>query len=186
MQELTRHIGHQLKTLRARRGWSLTQAALETGVSKAMLGQIERGESSPTVATLWKIASGFQASFTQFLQPPELGATGQTASPASAFDNRHSGMSVVSFFPYDPELRMDMFVVELEREGYSESSPHAVGVIEHVIVIEGELELTVDGVHHRLSAGEGLRFEADCPHAYRNAHGEPVRFHDIIHYPAPV
>jgi transcriptional regulator with XRE-family HTH domain len=60
MQELAGHLAHTLRTLRAQRGWSLTQAAEYTGVSKAMLGQIERGESSPTVATLWKIATGFQ------------------------------------------------------------------------------------------------------------------------------
>ena len=52
MQELTRHIGSQLKAVRSERGWSLSQTAEHTGVSKAMLGQIERGESSPTVATL--------------------------------------------------------------------------------------------------------------------------------------
>ncbi|HFF9481520.1 TPA: helix-turn-helix domain-containing protein, partial [Serratia marcescens] len=50
MQELAGHLAHTLRTLRTQRGWSLTQAAEYTGVSKAMLGQIERGESSPTVA----------------------------------------------------------------------------------------------------------------------------------------
>lgn len=48
MKELTRHIGNQLKNVRRERGWSLSQTAEQTGVSKAMLGQIERGESSPT------------------------------------------------------------------------------------------------------------------------------------------
>ena len=47
----------------------------------------------------------------------------------------------------------------------------------------GELTLTVDGVTRVLSAGEALRFAADCPHAYRNESGHSVRFHDLIHYP---
>jgi len=196
MQELTRHVGEQLKQIRAQRGWSLTQAAQATGVSKAMLGQIERGESSPTVATLWKIASGFTVSFSQFLQaPPVVGQTLQPYTPSAAFDSKSSGMSVVSFFPYDAELRMDMFVVELKAAGYSESSAHAVGVIEHIIVIEGELELTVNGEVHILGPGEGLRFRADCKHVYRNnlhknsLHNSSVasvKFHDIIHYPPEV
>jgi transcriptional regulator with XRE-family HTH domain len=185
MQELTRHIGIQLKTLRTQRGWSLTQAAEETGVSKAMLGQIERGESSPTVATLWKIASGFQASFSQFLQSPPITADMlHPYDPPTAFDSKSCGMSVVSFFPYDSELNMDMLVVELQVAGYSESSAHAAGVIEHVIVIAGQLALTVNGSDHLLAAGEGLRFRADCSHTYRNHSSEKVRFHDIIHYPA--
>lgn len=59
-------IANQLKNLRKSRGLSLDATAQLTGVSKAMLGQIERGESSPTIATLWKIASGLEASFSAF------------------------------------------------------------------------------------------------------------------------
>ena len=69
MLELTQHIAATLQLLRKQRSWSLDKAAQATGVSKAMLGQIERGESSPTVATLWKIATGFQTSFSTFLEP---------------------------------------------------------------------------------------------------------------------
>ncbi|MEZ8384857.1 helix-turn-helix domain-containing protein, partial [Vibrio splendidus] len=47
-------VGVNLKRLRQEKGWSLDKTAKETGVSKAMLGQIERGESSPTVAKLWQ------------------------------------------------------------------------------------------------------------------------------------
>lgn len=63
MENLHQHLSQALKQLRQANGWSLTLAADRTGVSKAMLGQIERGESSPTVATLWKIATGFNVPF---------------------------------------------------------------------------------------------------------------------------
>ena len=56
--DITQHLATTLKTQRQVRGWSLSKLAEETGVSKAMLGQIERNESSPTVSTLWKIATG--------------------------------------------------------------------------------------------------------------------------------
>ena len=52
MTDLSLHIGQTLRDLRQQRGWSLDKTAQATGVSKAMLGQIERGESSPTVVTL--------------------------------------------------------------------------------------------------------------------------------------
>ena len=58
MENLARFYSTTLKQLRQQRGWSLSRLAEATGVSKAMLGQIERNESSPTVATLWKIATG--------------------------------------------------------------------------------------------------------------------------------
>ncbi len=67
MNDLSKHISLTLKELRRERGWSLDKAAIATGVSKAMLGQIEREESSPSIATLWKIASGFNTSFSSFI-----------------------------------------------------------------------------------------------------------------------
>ena len=68
MQEINQYLADTLRQLRHDRSWSLDRAASECGVSKAMLGQIERGESSPTVATLWKIASGFDTSLSSFLE----------------------------------------------------------------------------------------------------------------------
>ena len=64
---IAQHLAATLKTLRQQRGWSLSRLAEETGVSKAMLGQIERNESSPTVATLWKIATGLNVAFSTFI-----------------------------------------------------------------------------------------------------------------------
>ena len=67
MSSLLKHISIQLKKLRTDKGWSLDQTSKETGISKAMLGQIEREESNPTVQTLWKIALGFNTSLSTFL-----------------------------------------------------------------------------------------------------------------------
>ncbi|MCG6522536.1 helix-turn-helix domain-containing protein, partial [Vibrio parahaemolyticus] len=61
------NVGENLRLLRQEMGISLDKASKMTGVSKAMLGQIERGESSPTVSTLWKISSGFKINFTTLL-----------------------------------------------------------------------------------------------------------------------
>ena len=68
---MNRVIPENLKNLRAERKLSLGEAAELTGVSKSMLGQIERGESSPTIATLWKIATGLGVSFTALLESPD-------------------------------------------------------------------------------------------------------------------
>lgn len=62
------NIGKRLKTARQNRNLTLDELAEVTGVSKPMLGQIERGQSSPTVTTLWKIATGMKIPFSSFLQ----------------------------------------------------------------------------------------------------------------------
>jgi len=185
MQELSGHLAQTLKSLRAQRGWSLAKAAENTGVSKAMLGQIERGESSPTVATLWKIATGFNVAFSAFLEisPLQEQATLHRYGDAPVFNQYNADMRVVPLFPFDRQLGFDMFVIDLAPGALSESSAHEPGVIEHVIVISGQLELAVDGQWYSLASGEAMRFQADRPHAYRNASQETVRIHDLIHYP---
>ncbi|MEN5015841.1 XRE family transcriptional regulator [Erwinia sp. Eh17-17] len=184
MDHLQQHLADTLKARRSERGWSLTQAAQVTGVSKAMLGQIERGESSPTIATLWKIATGFNLPFSVFIEADDVDRAiprrRQLLQEYSPADNL---MQVLPLFPFDAQLNFEMLVIELAAGAGSESAPHEPGVVEHVVVIEGELELQVDGNWHRLVQGEGLRFHADCPHAYRNPRDRPVRFHDLIHYP---
>ncbi|WLS80480.1 XRE family transcriptional regulator [Erwinia pyri] len=177
-------IGAVLKTQRSSREWSLTQAAEKTGVSKAMLGQIERGESSPTVATLWKIATGFNVPFSLFLSDSAAPATAQVQRSSAAPPwQQNATMQVTPLFPFDAELGFDMLEIELAAGGRSDSSAHDSGVIEHVLVISGSLLLTVREEQHRLQSGEGLRFQADCPHSYRNDTAKPVRFQSLIHYP---
>ncbi len=170
--DITSRMASILRQLRQARSWSLTQAAERTGVSKAMLGQIERGESSPTVATLWKIATGFNVPFSAFFST-QLPATG-TAS---------TEMVAVPLFPYDEALRFDLLAVTLPAGALSESSPHERGVIEHVVVIEGVLEIGQHGNWHKLQAAEGLRFAGDIAHSYRNLSAVPCHFHSLIHYP---
>lgn len=172
---IAQHLAVTLKTLRQQRGWSLSRLAEETGVSKAMLGQIERNESSPTVATLWKIATGLNVPFSLFITPPE--------SDTTAYDPQQQAMVVTPLFPWDAELRFDHFSITLAPGAISESAPHEAGVIEHVVAISGTLDMCIDGRWQRVAAGEGLRFAGDAPHAYRNSTDETVHFHSLIHYP---
>ncbi len=110
MIEIFNHIASTLKTLRKERGWSLDKTAQETGVSKAMLGQIERAESSPTIAILWKIASGFDVPFSLFVGDEQRDySTGQTKTLHPS-DNK---IKVLTLFPYDDEIKCEIFLIEL-------------------------------------------------------------------------
>lgn len=176
MENLAHFLSTTLKHLRQQRGWSLSRLAQATGVSKAMLGQIERNESSPTVATLWKIATGMNVPFSTFISPP------RTATP-SVYDPPQQAMVITSLFPYDPQLCFEHFSILMAPGAISESTPHEKGVIEHVVVIDGQLDLCVDGEWRSLKRGEGERFAADVAHAYCNRGEQIVHFHSIIHYP---
>lgn len=176
MDNLTHYLANTLRTLRKERQWSLSRLSEETGVSKAMLGQIERNESSPTVATLWKIATGLNVPFSTFISPPE-------SDPLPIFDPQQQAMVVTPLFPWDPQLCFDHFSILLAPGALSESTPHEAGVIEHVVVIYGQLEMCIDGKWRTIRTGEGIRFAGDKAHAYRNSSEQTVHFHSLIHYP---
>jgi transcriptional regulator with XRE-family HTH domain len=173
MEDHYTHISLTLKALRKERGWSLDKTAQETGVSKAMLGQIERAESSPTIATLWKIASGFHVPFSLFISDSHT--TPKTLHP------KDSKMQVAPLFAFDAALKCEIFLIELLPGCEHLSTPHSAGVIEHVLVAEGSMQLLVDGVWKSLTKGEGLRFNANQAHGYRNITKQKAVIYDIIH-----
>lgn len=179
--EILNRIASTLKALRKKRGWSLDKAAQETGVSKAMLGQIERAESSPTISTLWKIASGFNIPFSLFIadDQPDHGI-GQTKTLHPS-DNK---IKVLSLFPYDEKLKCEMFLIELLPGCEHISPPHQPDVIEHVLVAEGSMEVFSNSTWRLLAKGQGLRFNACQSHGYRNLSEQSSTIYDIIHYPS--
>ncbi|MEX0447022.1 helix-turn-helix domain-containing protein [Xenorhabdus sp. SGI246] len=185
MSDITPKIAEKFKSLRASRGLSLSQAAKLTGVSKAMLGQIERGQSSPTISTLWKIATGFNIAFSTFLEgtEPQLQPVLHRFNELPIFEQNNSGMRVTPLIPFDDEFFIDLFKIELLPGVSSESSPHEVGVVEHVIVLSGVLDLRINNTWHKISAGESMRFHASCNHAYANSGDDIVVIHNLIHYP---
>lgn len=185
MKEIYKHISSTLKELRRERGWSLDKTAEETGVSKAMLGQIEREESSPTITTLWKIASGFHTSFSSFIEDinTDLNQPIHRTGQAQHLHPTDEKIRIMPLFPFDTQLNCEIFVIELLSKCEQLSPPHKPGVIEHVIVVDGKMEVLVNATWKTLSKGEGLRFNANQPHGYRNVAAKIARFHNIIHYP---
>ncbi len=176
-----------LKELRDHRGWSLNRTACQTGVSKAMLGQIERGESSPTIATLWKIATGFNISLSSLLQGRKAADDPVVCLKQDADELRQpisdqDGMLVATLFPYDNKTGFELFELTFPP-GYERlSAPHKEGVSEYVTVLRGELSILCEEEWIDLKAGQSLRFAGDQPHGYRNSGSEDAVINCLIHY----
>lgn len=173
-----------LKSIRSERGWSLDQTAARTGVSKAMLGQIERGESAPTIATLWKIATGLGVPMTALLEAD--GGSGDLLLLRDAADLRvrpsQEGMQRALVFPYEARFGFELYELTYAPGFESISEPHDTGVVEHVTVLQGEVELLIEEEWRPLRQGQSLRFPADRRHGYRNPTPEDAVVMDLIHY----
>ncbi|WP_299495583.1 XRE family transcriptional regulator [uncultured Shewanella sp.] len=192
MMNPNQDLARMLKFYRQQKSWSLDKTAHETGVSKAMLGQIERGESSPTVAKLWKIATGMQLSLSQLLEPDH--AQNNTLTPrnqkptirqAAALRQQQTvdDMLVSTLFPYDPQLKFEVFEITLLPGFEKHAQAHAKGVIEHALMINGQMDLLIEDTWQVLINGDSIRFNADQLHGYRNSTKDVAIFHNIIYYP---
>ena len=176
-------IGRQLKQAREQAGWSLSQAAAETGVSKAMLGQIERGESSPTIATLWKIATGFHRPLSTFVEGLVLDSEdGVVRSNHKRVTAHKTELKTHTLFPFDPRFGFEVFLLELQPGQVQLSEAHDAGVTEHVLVIEGSMDVKLGKRWKKLHKDDTLRFAADQEHGYRNTSEHKAVFHNLIHY----
>lgn len=181
-QVTDKKIQINLKAARSSAGLSLSQASELTGVSKAMLGQIERGESSPTIATLWKLAKGFHLPLTTFIE--DIVQTTNTFTPAQVEPVRFQGsIGFHTIFPFDPVYGSETFLMTLEPGQTHTSNPHDTGVVEDIFVTLGTVEILLDGKWKTYSYGDGIRSRADQHHGYRNLTSAIAQFHNTMHYP---
>jgi len=172
-------IADNIKWYRSEKGWSLSVAAQKTGVSKAMLGQLERQESSPTMATMWKLAKGFELPLSVLIEQRNQNQELRSAQ----HENLDDAFEYRTLFAFDPVLACEVFSLRLAPGKISMSTAHAIGVVEDIVMLSGELDMLLDDQWQRLVAGDVLRFNADQKHGYKNPGTEDAVFHNIIHYP---
>lgn len=164
-------VGSNLRRLRGERGLSLEGLAKISGVSRAMLGQIELGQSAPTINVLWKIARALDLPFSALItaQRSVTGTRVLQAAKTKRLTSHDGSFSSRALFPFDEPRRVEFYELELKKGGLEVADPHAPGTRENLVVSKGSVEIVVDGVVHRLGAGDSVVFEADVPHSYKNA-----------------
>lgn len=182
MKNLNSIIGNKLKDIRNKRKLSLDEVSKLTEVSKAMLGQIERGLSNPTVSTLWKIATGLKVSFSFFIDENQDDLKVIDQNDISPIIEENNKMRLYPIFPFDANKNFEIFTIELEPGCNHISTPHNDGVEEYIIVTEGEIEINIDDKKFILQKGNSIRFMANKPHAYKNINKARSIFQNIILY----
>lgn len=183
MENLNKIISSNLKRIREEKKLSLDRVAKITGVSKSMLGQIERGESNPTITTVWKIANGLKISFTSLINQPQsinLVVKRDDVEPMIEDNGRYR---LYPFFPYEDGRRFEVYSVEIEKGGYLSADAHGDGTQEFVTVFDGEITVRVGDEEYTVKKGDSIRFRADKPHTYHNSGKELTRISMVIYYP---
>ena len=171
-------VGGNLRRLRVKRGLSLEKLSRLSGVSRAMLGQVELGQSAPTINVLWKISTALGVPFSALIGSKAAGGVtvlrSEHAKVLSSHDGRYRSRAL---FPFDEPRRVEFYELRMDPRSEERAEAHAPGTTENLVVAAGAVEIEVEGVRHQLRAGDAMVFEADAPHAYRNGgEGEAVMY----------
>lgn len=173
-------IAANLKRLRGERGLSLGKLAELSGVSKVMLSQIEKGESNPTINTLWKIAAGLQVSYTKLIDE-QIEVPLVIRKHESALVD-HDGYRVYHYSTANPARDFEFFNSELDGGARFTSEGHGVNTHEYVLVTRGEMVLLYGGEEYVLQEGDFIHFDCTQPHTYLNRGEEMTEFTNIVYY----
>ncbi|ATP40653.1 DNA-binding protein [Solibacillus sp. R5-41] len=183
MEEIHLIVAKNLKAIREQEKLSLEKVAQLSGVSKTMIGQIERGESSPTLTTIWKIANGLKVSFTSLINNPQPDATVVLRNEIQVLSENSGKYRVYPSFPFQGDRRFEIYTVEIDKGGHLKADAHREGTEEFITVFDGELTIAVGDGQYTLNKGDSIRFKADKPHSYTNAGSTLIRLSMTIFYP---
>jgi len=171
---IAERLASRLKETRKNKGLSLEATAKLSGVSRSMLSQIERGESSPTVATLWNLTSALQVDFAGLLDDGRTDGTIKEimrANRTPTIDSRGEGCRIRILSPPDQAGRLEVYEIQFAAGGALVSEPHRQGCVEHLTALEGALMVTAGDETGELGEGDTMRYSADCHHAIRSVDG---------------
>ena len=181
--ELGKIIAFNLKRLRMERNLSQGQLAKEAGISKAMLSDIEKGGSNPTINTIWKIANGLNVPYTKLMDGIDDEATVVQRKDTIEQSGESSAYRVYCYFTTTTTRNLELFYCELDGHSSNKSIGHSQKSQEYIYVMNGELILDTQKGEYVLQEGDSLAFDSSISHTYINRQDTLLAFIVINYYP---
>jgi transcriptional regulator with XRE-family HTH domain len=173
---LSGQLGATVQRLRKAYNLSLSELSQQSGVAKSIISQIERNETNPTLATIWRLAQALDVSIERVLQTTEdepfLEKSTKADTPILLSDDGKCRLAIIGWIKTVEWLQCYEF--SAGPGGVLESDAHQRGSVESLSVREGELEVEVAGAVETVKAGETLRYRCDRRHVIRNRGNAPA------------
>jgi transcriptional regulator with XRE-family HTH domain len=167
-------IGGRIHEIRKGRSLTLDELARQSGVSKSMLSQIERGKVNPTYATLWSITQALDVEISQLIE--QAASTSESkgriehvkpyACPTIRSADGKCSARILS--PIHAGLPFEWYDFLLEPGGAIMAEAHGHGAWEHNTVIQGSIKVKIGSGFYDLAEGETIRYSAEQPHGVMN------------------
>lgn len=152
-----------------------------------MLGQIELGQSTPTINLLWKISRALEVPFSTLV-------TASTARTATVLRNKGAKLLTSAdgsftsraLSPFNGPRHVEFYELRLAPKGAEHAEAHAPGTTENLVVARGAVDIRVGKSKHELALGDSIIFDADSPHSYENPGEEEALLYLVMSYAARV
>jgi transcriptional regulator with XRE-family HTH domain len=135
-----------------------------------MLGQVELGQSTPTINVLWRIAQALKVPFSALIshRARPKAAVLLKRERGKILTSQDGSFSSRALFPFDEPRKVEFYELVLSSRGVERADPHPPGTTENLVVTAGALELEIESERYLLAQGDAIHFEADVSHAYVN------------------
>lgn len=180
MDYINRNIAVNLKKIRIAKNLSLEEMAEQSGVSKSMLAQIERGEANPSIGCLGKIISGLRVELTELIEPPRQETyyiSREGIIPTKEVEGQYS---IYTYFPYEKDRQFEIYGMDIYPKGIYYSGSHGENTVEYITVATGTLLLNIRNKKYEISQGDAFRFDSDIEHWYCNEGKDLLRLTSIF------
>ena len=176
-QVLSGQLGKTIQRLRKAYNLSLSELAEQSGVAKSIISQIERNETNPTLATIWRLSQALDVSIDRVLaagdEEPFIEKTSRADTPILVSEDGKVRLAIIGWIKTIEWLQW--YEVTADLGGVLDSDPHQRGSVESLSVAEGAFEVEIGGSVQRARAGETLRYRCDRPHTVRCIGTEPAK-----------
>jgi transcriptional regulator with XRE-family HTH domain len=165
---IDRRIAQRLRSLRAERGWPLDELAKRSGVSRATLSRLENAEVSPTASVLGKLCAAYGLTMSRLMHMVEGEFAPLVRRAAQAiWSDPEIGFRRRSISPPAQTLAGEALECEFDAAvTITYDAPPRPGLEHHLLLVEGQLQVTVDGRAHELRPGDCLRYQLFGPSAF--------------------
>ncbi len=182
-------IGGNIQAIRKKQNLTLDMLSEKSGVSKAMLSQIESEKVNPTVATVWKIAQGLEVDINALLKggrEPARKFTVTRREKVTSLDTDEEGLHIKVLSPISMVEDLEMYLLTFKAGGALRSSAHFPQTEEFLTIMEGRVRITAGENVTELEAGDFISYHCDVEHSIENLATSEAVVHMVVRFHKPL
>ncbi|MCP3966218.1 MAG: helix-turn-helix domain-containing protein [Lentisphaerae bacterium] len=178
-------IGLNVKKQRLEQSMSLDKLSRKSGVSKAMLSQIESEKVNPTIATMWKIAHALKADFNMLIKGKGKKVRKFQVNrhdDLTSLDTDSAGVHINVLSPITLAEDLELYTLTLQPDSVLNSTPHYQGTEEFLTVLSGSVKVTAGDKTTVLHEGDLINFDCDIDHAIENVTDKESMVYMVVRF----